>query len=136
MESEIRSIINKSLSILPRPISLIINIKAGLQDNIIPYIQHIPRNVDKAQAEFLEICSYILKDEKFTKGKVHRQGIVGRFLDDSGNKDLYNIWYRFMCIDENYREWTEPFYTINYEQYKIENCSCLNNKYTELIVFF
>lgn len=100
-----------------------------------PYIQHVPSEVERVQSEFLMICADVLKSTYYT-GKVHRQGIVGRYLDDSGNQILYSTWYRFMCIDENYREWCQPFYAINYENYKIEQCCCINDKYPELVTYF
>jgi hypothetical protein len=81
-----------------------------LKDGV--YIQHIPKIVEKAQKEFLELCVEIgVLPNKYLEGKVHRQGIVGRFLDDCGKKEIYSTWYRFMCIDDNYKEWEQPYYT-------------------------
>ena len=85
-----------------------------------PYIQHIPKMIDDIQFKFLKICDIELKTDYFTKNYEtdipHRQGIVGRFIDDSNNKDLSQAWYRFMCIDEKYREWSQPYYAINSEK--------------------
>lgn len=110
------------------------------REYLMPYIQHDPEEVDRVQFEFLEICSEVLKSKFFTGEnsleKAHRQGIVGRILDDSGNTILYSTWYRFMCIDDGYREWCQPYYAINYSHYKIEECSCINDKYPELLSHF
>lgn len=103
---------------------------------LMPYIQHIPEQVEFVQSEFLKLCAEVLGSGYYTDGKAHRQGIVGRYLDDSGNKILYSTWYRFMCIDDNYREWCQPFYAINYKNYKIKECCCVNDKYPELVSHF
>lgn len=60
------------------------------------YIQHIPDDVEKAQSEFLKVCSEVLKSDVYTKGKIHRQGIIGRYLDDCGVNILNTTWNRFM----------------------------------------
>lgn len=100
------------------------------------YIQHIPEDVEKAQSEFMILCSSVLKSDYYTKGKIHRQGIVGRFLDDSGNKILYKSWYRFMCIDDMYREWEQPYYATNFEKYKGNNVMCINNMIPEILSYY
>lgn len=38
------------------------------------------------------------------------RGIVGRFLDDSGNREAYGLGYRINCIDSRNREWGQPYY--------------------------
>lgn len=42
-------------------------------------------------------------------------GFVGRYLDDSGS-DTYRLYLRLCCIDDQRREWGQPFYAINPEQ--------------------
>lgn len=103
----------------------------------VPYIQHIPQDVDIAQYEFLKICSEVLGSDVYIKGypnsKPHRLGIIGRYLDDSGNSLLYKTWNRFMCIDDLYREWEQSYYCSNNDQY---NIYLLNHNHPELIKFF
>jgi hypothetical protein len=117
-----------------------------------PYIQHIPKLIDDIQYQFLKICDRELNTNYFTKNydsdKPHRQGIVGRFIDDSYNKDLSQTWYRFMCIDEKYREWPQPYYAINakelFDTDFDENTNrglpqkgyCVNDNNSELIEWF
>lgn len=103
---------------------------------LMPYVQHVPEQIEKVQSEFLKLCAEVLKSKNYIDGKVHRQGIIGRFLDDSGNQVLYSTWYRFMCIDDGYREWCQPYYAINYHTLKIEECCCINDKYPELLEYF
>ena len=109
----------------------------GLKTGYEPYIQHIPEVIDESQRVFIELCvgEGILPD-KFLSGKVHRQGIIGRYLDDSGS-GAYKYWNRFMCIDEKYREWEQPYYAINFKkESKDFHGVCINNLSPELIIFF
>lgn len=110
-----------------------IRLKTGYE----PYIQHIPEMIEEAQSVFIELCVQEgVLDKKFLSGKVHRQGIIGRYLDDSGS-GIYKYWNRFMCIDEKYREWEQPYYAINSEKEKKNfNGVCINNLSPELISFF
>ena len=103
---------------------------------LLPYIQHIPSEINRIQRQFLDICFDVLKSDIYKSEHITRQGVIGRYLDDSGNKPLYTCWYRFMCIDEKYREWLQPYYAINHSQYKIEECSKINDKYPELTSYF
>ncbi len=99
-----------------------------------PYIQHNPDFIEDSQHKFLVECDRILKTNYSSK-KQHRLGIVGRYLDDSG-KDLYKHWYRFMCIDELYREWQQPFFAGNYKNYDDTNSVCINSIEPKLIQYF
>lgn len=129
--SELSEIINIVMDKLPPSTEkVLMNKSYGYKAT--PYIQHIPEEVEKAQKEFLEICSQVLNTDYYTKGKVHRQGIVGRYLDDCGIKELYQTWGRFRCIDEEYREWTQPYYANNTNPDMI----CINNDDPELISYF
>ena len=109
----------------------------GLKTGYEPYIQHIPEMIEEAQSVFIDLCVQEgILDKKFLKGKVHRQGIIGRYLDDSGS-GIYKYWNRFMCIDEKYREWEQPYYAINSEkEEKNFNGVCINNLSPKLISFF
>jgi hypothetical protein len=103
---------------------------------LIPYIQHIPSEVDRVQHEFLVICREVL-GIKYKDGEyVNKHGIIGRYIDDSGNASLHLGWHRFMCMDEGYREWIQPYYAVNTEKYNISECTCINDKYPELVDYF
>lgn len=109
----------------------------GLKTGYEPYIQHIPEVIEESQQVFIKLCvgEGILPD-KFLNDKVHRQGIIGRYLDDSGSA-AYKYWYRLMSIDEKYREWEQPYYAINFEKEgKDFHGVCINTLSPELITFF
>lgn len=94
------------------------------------YIQHIANDVDEVQNKFVELIDSTL-GTNYTGKEINRLGIIGRVLDDSGHKELYQNWYRFMCIDQKYREWSQPYFAIN-EQKESE---CVN-KNPQLVAYF
>src|ERR1019366_557689 len=105
----LRKKIEVALSTLP--ISLL-NLRADEQ-HLMPYIQHIPRKVEYAQDQFLKLCDDVM-GTRLSYTKVDRQGNIGRIIDESRHRfpfsdDLYTHWYRFMCIDDHYREWCQPY---------------------------
>lgn len=101
----------------------------------VPYIQHIPSVVEETQLEFLKICGEVLKSDYYTTGKIHRQGIIGRYLDDCGINELSSTWHRFMCIDEEYREWQQPYYAYP-DRLNDRETLCINESDPELISYF
>lgn len=111
--------------------------EVGLKTGYEPYIQHTPDVVEEVQSAFIELCvKEGVLPEKFLHGKVHRQGIIGRYLDDSGS-GTYKYWYRFMCIDEKYREWEQPYYAINTDKEGKDFTGVnINTLSPELISFF
>lgn len=132
--------VEKLFTYLPPSLDSVKNkLDVGFKTGYEPYIQHIPEMVDEIQEVFVELCVQegILPD-KFLKTKVHRQGIIGRYLDDSGS-GAYKYWYRFMCIDEKYREWQQPYYAINAEKEDMGlhfEGVCINNLSPDLVTFF
>lgn len=103
------------------------------------FIQHIDDDVESAQSEFIRYCVKIgmLPDKFLNAGThlTHRQGIIGRYLDDS-NHQINSIWIRFMCIDDMYREWSQPYYAFNYNDFwSVQPCYCVNN-YPEIVQFY
>lgn len=38
---------------------------------------------------------------------------IGRYFDDSGYNCLYSAWTRLSSIDDQSREWGQPYYAIN-----------------------
>ena len=100
------------------------------------YVQHIPEVLEKVQREFLDLCYQETDNKIFLSEKVHRQGIVGRYLDDGGGP-LYKGWYRFMCIDDEYREWGQPYFAINADaQEKAKSKRALNFLLPQLKDYF
>lgn len=129
LEKEVKSVFD----ILPPQITSIMVVTFSIP----AYIQHIPEDVEKAQAKFMAICRRELDYDTYddSKEKIHRQGITGRFLDDSGNSLLNSNWNRFMCIDEKYREWEQPYLSINYKKYE-DGANCINDEVPEIKSFF
>ncbi len=124
---------NNIFNILPPALDSIPSSENSIFSEV-PYIQHIPEDVEEAQYNFIKMCvDQGVLSEKFLHQKVHRGGIVGRILDDSGNSDLYKMWWRFMCIDEEYREWTQPHYAYYSSEYKTV---CINSTHPILIQYF
>jgi hypothetical protein len=41
--------------------------------------------------------------------EIHPRSIAGRILDDTGGP-LAQAWWRFSCIDDQYREWGQPWF--------------------------
>lgn len=94
------------------------------------YIQHIAKDVEEAQRNFIKLVDEVL-GTKYSGSEVHRRGIIGRIIDDSGNKELYKGWHRFVCIDDKYREWEQPYYAINEQPKSI----CVNKKNPRIIAY-
>jgi hypothetical protein len=110
---------------------------------LLPYVKHIPSDVENAQSEFLKLCDEILGGDIWTSPhKSHRQGYIGGYLDNCANIIGFNghllkvAWSRFMCIDKDYREWLEPEFAINSKKYNIEMCCCVNSLIPEYIEYF
>ncbi len=115
----------------------------NITDKRIPYIQHIPEEFEKTQTEFIKICIDVLKHDHgfvslcemaLTEDKIYRQGIIGRYLEDCGVNELYLTWNRFMCTDEKYREWEQPYFVNSEPDHR--NIICLNQIEPELIKYF
>jgi hypothetical protein len=96
------------------------------------YIQHIASDVDNAQNKFVELIDSIL-GTNYTGKEINRHGIIGRVLDDSGHEELYQTWHRFMCIDKEYREWSQPYFAMNEQKEYLSTCV---NKNPQLVAYF
>jgi len=94
------------------------------------YIQHIAEDVEEAQRLFIELVDEVL-GTKYSGKEIHRRGIIGRIIDDSGNRELYQAWNRFVCIDDKYREWEQPYYAMNEQAKSI----CVNKTNPKIIAY-
>lgn len=94
------------------------------------YIQLVKEDVEEAQKNFITLVDEVL-GTNYSGEEIHRRGIIGRVIDDSGNKDLYQTWYRFMCIDDNYKEWQQPYYAINEQTKSI----CVNKTNPQIVSY-
>ena len=77
------------------------------------YIQHIPEDVELAQTQFIKYCVDVgVLPDRFLDN-IHRQGIIGRYLESCGNSEVEKTWNRFMCIDNKFREWSSTYNSFN-----------------------
>lgn len=42
--------------------------------------------------------------------------MIGRFIDDGCPRPVYRAWSRLMCVDQEYREWGQPYYALHPDQ--------------------
>lgn len=80
------------------------------------YYQHSKKNIKDAWIEVIELAKPLWKGFKALEGvsaeKIHPMGLAGRIISDC-NSPLNKIWHRFMCIDEDGREWQQPYFAAN-----------------------
>lgn len=38
--------------------------------------------------------------------------LIGRYIDDSDCRPLHKAWYRLQCMDQKFREYSQPYYAI------------------------
>ena len=83
------------------------------------YVQQDRVKVEKAMIEIVKI-SGIEQSPEFRKNPFAcRHGIIGRYLCDGADSgSCYSAWGRFMCMDEEYREWGQPYFAVHPEERK------------------
>jgi hypothetical protein len=52
-------------------------------------------------------------DQQTIDNETVHSSYVGRLLGDYGIRPLENAWYRFSCVDKQYREWGQPYFATN-----------------------
>lgn len=103
--------INELEKLLPKSIDEIISInKLSTSDSSVPYIQHDKETFDYVWGEFIKIINNELHTS--FKSDAHRQGIIGRYISDS-NKNFGKLWNRISSTDDDYCEWSQPYYVYN-----------------------
>lgn len=79
------------------------------------YIQHPPGTRDKMGKKLVELSNRWFKpDEPFINFTYY----LGRIIDDNQMKCLNKLSYRVMCIDNEDKEWGQPYYALNKETRK------------------
>lgn len=48
----------------------------------------------------------------FTATRPAGQTLIGRYIDDVAPAPIRRAWFRVMCIDQQFREWSQPYYAI------------------------
>ena len=80
------------------------------------YVKHDKAKLRNAQIQLLEICKEYI-DHKWIQQTIDDETVhssyVGRLLDDYGIRPLNDAWFRFSCVDNQYREWGQPYFAIN-----------------------
>lgn len=92
------------------------------------YVQHDAATVLAVKTALLEIAKpYFLNTPHFQgdPAKIHPMGVVGRYIDDSDLRPLNSVWWMISVIDDEGREWGQPFYALNPGGGKLV---CLNPK--------
>lgn len=81
------------------------------------YVQHDSASVHEAMVAVLNqaknYSSHTSIPKSMEVGFPSRAGIVGRIIDDCCPRPINKAWYRFMCMDNDYREWGQPFFALN-----------------------
>lgn len=89
---------------------------SDFQNGVRGYIQH-DRDV------FLSVKRNILEEigkhinHQWIKDTMERDNVhpswVARLIGDCGIRPLDRAWFRFQCIDNQYREWGQPYFANN-----------------------
>lgn len=83
------------------------------------YLQHDSEIIKKAMIDLLKISDiskeYWNEPEFLNSPFDCRFGIIGRIIGDS-DSPIHSLWFRFMCMDDNYREYGQPYYALHPEK--------------------
>ena len=80
------------------------------------YIQHDAQNVQRVRNALLGLANQLKPHDWLQKSMadpaIHASW-AGRLLDEEYPRPLSRAWYRFHCIDSEWREWGQPYYANN-----------------------
>ena len=84
----------------------------GAFKNGFGYFQHNKKYVIKYKKYLMNLAYDITSANIFKRDpeEVNTHGIAGKFVDECGDKELAKYWFRLICIDDDYKEWGQPFY--------------------------
>jgi hypothetical protein len=81
------------------------------------FLQHDKNVIELSRINFCEFLKRYIShkwlQETIDKGIEVDASWVGRLLSESVPSSIYKHWYRFMCIDKEYREWGQPYYALH-----------------------
>ena len=87
------------------------------------FIQQTEEGVDCALKKFCELCAQRIPSYaewfKQTADGTRHHSHIGRIISDYDIKCLGKAYYRFSCISDTYKEYSQPYYAAN-ETSKIE----------------
>lgn len=80
------------------------------------YIQHEAEAVLRVKSELVRLARRELRGDfpilRVPPAEIHNHSFMGRLLDEC-SRPLYRAWWRLMCIDEQHREWGQPYFALN-----------------------
>lgn len=79
------------------------------------YLQHDLPTVEAVKLALIDLAAVPENVKEGVRTRPASHSIIGRYLDD-GDSPVRKGWYRLMCIDEQGREWGQPFYALHPEQ--------------------
>lgn len=100
--------VNEAMALLPpRPVDRTL-------DRGERFLQHNRDVVLRAKQAIVDLAWRETGHEVFKHpaADIHPFSVAGRVLDDSGSP-LNRAWWRFMCIDDQWREWEQPYFARN-----------------------
>lgn len=81
------------------------------------YIQHNKDQLLEVRNAFLEFAKRYVDNKYFQQsidmGFDAHPSWAGRMLDNCAPRSINKHWYRFMCIDDSFREWGQPYYATH-----------------------
>ena len=86
------------------------------------YDQYVQRNAETVKKQWKVFCNivaeyipdYVQIAKECGNGTRHRSHIC-RVIDDYNTKCLYSLYYRFVCIDEQGREYQQPYFANGHQ---------------------
>lgn len=83
------------------------------------FIQRDPKSVKSAWIKFCDITADAIPDySKMAKecgAGLRHSSHIGRVISDYNIRCLSNLYFRFSCIDENGREYQQPYFANGHE---------------------
>lgn len=81
------------------------------------YVQHNTENVLSVRKALLELaapyCTYVDWVAKAIDDTSIHPSWPSRIIGEACPSPLSHAWYRFMCMDSEWREWGQPYYANN-----------------------
>lgn len=84
------------------------------------YVQQNKYVVEKVKNEIIDLIKENSNDKEYQKTiELHRNskprlGWISYCLSD--NSPFNNCWHRLMCMDDDFKEWGQPYFAMNPEQ--------------------
>jgi hypothetical protein len=85
------------------------------------YIQHNPDSAWAAKVAILKIANGIYPHKWFDQSMDNKSADpswAGRIIDEFSEKCVRQAWYRFQCMDKQFREYGQPYYALHPDKAK------------------